>query len=194
MFWYPLACLPFLSFLLWRSKQMFLFAPLSLCFPRPAFLTLFFLMREKTKRSSFILTQRKMFMCPLHVSRMAFPSFLPSLCWWRERREVTLNGIGVSQTFLFLLSPNPIQPLEAEESAQHFYKGPLTQRSNPLHQGGCFYTRIRLGSGPEIAGLVGISLWPNEFVKHHNLDHTWRSMMLINILKALRHRNAKTSV
>lgn len=149
-------------------------------------------MREKTKRS-FILTQRKMFTCPLRVSSMAFPSFFPSLSWWREGREVTLKGIGVSQSFLFLMSPHPIQPLEAEESVQHFHKGPLTQRSKPLCQGGHLYTRIRLGSGPEIAGLVGISLWSNRFVKRHKLDHTWRSMMFINILKALRHPTAKTS-
>lgn len=149
-------------------------------------------MWEKTKRS-FILTQRKMFTCPLRVSSMAFPSYFPSLSWWREGREVTLEGIGVSQSFLFLISPNPIQPLEAEESVQHFHKDPLTQRSKPLSQGGHLYTRIRLGSGPEIAGLVGISLWSNRFVKHHKLDHTWRSMMLINILKALRHPTAKTS-
>lgn len=71
---------------------------------------------------------------------------------------MTLEGIGVSQSFLFLISPNPIQSLEAEESVQHFHKDPLTQGSKPLSQGGHLYTRIRLGSGPEIAGLVGISL------------------------------------
>lgn len=60
-------------------------------------------------------------MSPLHVSRMVLPSFFPSSLLVQKK-----NGIGVSQTFLFFLSTNPIQPLEAEEVVQHLYKGPLT--------------------------------------------------------------------
>lgn len=98
-----------------------------------------------------------------------------------------------SVLLLFLLYLNPIQPQRPKESVQHLFKVPPTQRSKPL-SGRLFLHWISLGSGPERAGLVGISLCYNGFVKHHKFDHTWRSMMLINILKALRHLTAKTSV
>lgn len=70
---------------------------------------------------------------------------LPSLfglSWWRG---ATLNGIVVAQSFLFLLSPSPVQPQDAEESVQHLYKGPLTQRSEPLRQGGVSALESDLG-------------------------------------------------
>jgi hypothetical protein len=35
--------------------------------------------------------------------------------------------------------------------------------------------------------------WPNEFVKHHELNHFWESLMFISILKALKHPTAETS-
>lgn len=134
----------------------------------------------------------------MSVEWPSLPSFLP--LYWRgggggwDGVTVELVLHKASFSSFFLLPPYPIQPPEAEESVQHPYKVPLTQKSTPLCQGGCFYTRIRAGSGPGMAGLVGISLWSNEYVKHHKFDHTWRSVMVINILKALKHPTAKTCV
>lgn len=55
---------------------------------------------------------------------MAFPSSFPSSLL--EVGAVTLNGIGVSQSFLlqslFLVPANPAS--KAQESVQHLYKGP----------------------------------------------------------------------
>lgn len=162
---------------------------------------MFSLNYEETKRSSFVLTQREIHMPLFFMSVVwhSLPCFLPlSFGNGGGGLIVTINGTSVPWSFLLqnlcLGSPKPIQPPEAEKSVTHLYKDPLTQTFLPSCQGGCLYTRIRVGSGPGIAGLVGISLWSNEFVKHHKLDHTWRSVMLINILKALRHPTAKTSV
>lgn len=75
-----------------------------------------------------------------------WPSLLSllSLGEGEGEREVTLNGICASQSLLFLLYLNPIQPQRPEESVQHLFKVPPTQRSKPL-PGRLFLHWISLG-------------------------------------------------
>lgn len=130
MFWYPCLSSPTSS-----SKKINTCSCLLPSFPDLLhFQTSFFLINEKTKRLPLIiLTQRKTSMSP-SPKLAECPSLLSFLTfsWWRGGRKVTLNEICASQSFLFLLYSNPIQPQRPKESVQHLFKGPPTQRSKPL--------------------------------------------------------------